>query len=439
MKTKKIFAVLLATSMLLAMGTGCKTKSQNNSKSFRIPEQENPTGQVDTIKRENGQTAIFELSSETPASMSDEQLVRAYSEFEFNLLSQCASDTDTNLMISPDSVLFALDMVAAGASGETLNQLLATTVPGADQVSAFSFAKNRMASLRGDQLQIANSAWFNKDREVPFYEDYLTFIHDNFDAEVSTLSMDGQALDTINGWISDHTKGRIPKMLNVLDPNTACLLVNAMVFDGTWKNTYEDWQIYEDDFHQTSTTSQKVTYLFNTESIYVRNDSAQGFIKLYDGDQYAFMTILPNDSSISINEYVSNMTASDYWELWDNRDYTDVEATFPEFTSGYRTNMEEYLQAMGVKDAFQGNADFSNMSSESPHISEVIHQTYIKVDRNGTEAAAATVVAMEDGCALVEDPIPVVKCDRPFAYAIVDMETGLPVFIGTVNNVESPS
>lgn len=438
MKSKKIIAALLTASLILAMGTGCSKKETSSKTSFKVPEQTQADIQAPTVQRANGQTPIFELSSGAPSSISEDELTNAYSQFVFGLLSQCAGSTNDNLMISPDSVLFALDMAAAGANGNTLEQMLQVTMPNADSASAFQFAVNRMAHLRGNQLQIANSAWFNQDRSAPFYEDYLNFIHDTFDSEVSMITMDDHAVPVINDWISEHTKGRIPKMLEYLDPDTACILVNAMVFDGKWKESYDEDHVYDGDFRQSSGETQKVTFLLSDESRYVSNDSAQGFVKLYDGDQYAFMTILPNDDSIAINEYVSNMTAEDYWSLWNSMSSQDVISIFPEFTSTYRTDMVPFLQKLGMTEAFTGNADFSNMSEVSPFISQVLHQTYIKVDRNGTEAAAVTVVTMEDGCALAE-PSPIVKCDRPFAYAIVDMDTGLPVFIGTVNSVESPS
>ena len=149
------------------------------------------------------------------------------------------------------------------------------------------------------------------------------------------------------------------------------------------------------------------------------------------------MTILPEDENVDINEFIANLTPEEYWEFWNSQDDSmEVYTVMPEFKSEYDIHLPAILSDMGMKDAFSDtDADFSNMTKKDVYISDVIHKTYIEVDRKGTKAAAATAVVMTEKCIAEPDPARYVTCDRPYAYAIVDKDTGLPVFLGTVETV----
>ena len=136
-----------------------------------------------------------------------------------------------------------------------------------------------------------------------------------------------------------------------------------------------------------------------------------------------------------INSFVANMTAEDYWKFWESKNRDDVEYKFPEFTSEYSTSLKGILQDMGMEDAFiPSRADFGNISNLTPvSISDVIHKTKIEVNALGTKAAASTGVIMEHNDVIQHRKV---ICDRPFAYAIVDLETGLPIFFGTVTGID---
>lgn len=439
---KNLTAALLTTSLFLSMVTGCDhnasketTKKQNDLETQSATVETNLN--VDT--RSNGQTPIFKLAATNPGNtMSEEELNQAYSTFIFEMMKRCATQANgSNVLISPDSVLFALEMTAAGADGQTLDQMLNTLVPGADHTSAFQFSVDRMNSLQDDSMQIANSIWINQADSNSIYEDYLNYVERHFDASVSILPFDGEAVPTINAWVAEKTKDRISSLLDQLDPASIMVLINAMTFDGKWTETYEDAKVYDQDFTNGNGETSKVPFLHSTESIYLHNDEACGFIKKYDGGKYAFMTILPNDESVDINTFMANMTADEYWTFWNSADSSrEVHASMPEFHAEYSISLSDILVDMGMKDAFsEGAANFSNMCQDPVFISKVIHKTYIDVNREGTQAAAATAVVMEKETAMEEDPSYYVRCDRPYAYAIVDMDTGLPVFLGTVETV----
>ena len=437
---KKRVAALLIASVIMSMAAGCSGKSEKKSSKVKNGTEPNNvvTLDVPTVKRDNGKQAVFELSATTGTELTQEEMDRAYADFIFGLMKRCAEESNgENVLISADSILIALDMTAAGADGDTLTQMMNTMVPGANNDQAFRYGVDRMNSLKNNSLKIANSVWLNEVKSSNIYEDYLDYVNKNFDAGVTILPFNEDALSAINSWVSEKTEERIPHLLDTINDEARMILVNAIAFDGTWKNGYEDYQVYEDTFTNGKGDRSRQMFLSSTESLYLSNDEATGFIKEYDDGKYAFMTILPNDASIDINEFMADMTSDEYWQFWDSRDSScDVQTKMPEFKSEYGVELPTILKDMGMKDAFDANkADFSNMGRSSACISNVIHKTFIEVDRDGTKAAAATAVTVEDACIQEPEIVRQVFCDRPYAYAIVDMDTGLPVFLGTVENV----
>ncbi len=440
---KKIVAGLLTFTLILSMTAGCSGKTKGTTKKNEKPAPTEPVVEIPdtpTVKRENGKEAIFELQNAGAGktAMTSEELNEAYSEFIFSLMKRCAEEANgENVLISADSILIALEMVAAGADGETLNQMMNTLVPGADNGAAFQFSVDRMNSLKNDSLQIANSIWLNQARSANVYDDYLDYVVGHFDAGVSVIPFDANAVKMINGWTEEKTKGRIKELLEDLDPNSLMVLVNAITFDAKWQEPYEDAQVYSDVFTTGSGVTKTVPFLGSTESVYLSNDEAVGFIKAYDDGKYAFMTILPNDESLDINAFMADMTAEEYWEFWNSREtFATVQARMPEFKSEYAIELNNVLIDMGMSDVFdESRSDLTNLSKTNAYISKVVHKTFIEVDRAGTKAAAATAVVAVEGACMEPEDVKYVICDRPYAYAIVDMATGLPVFLGTVETV----
>ncbi|MBR5424947.1 MAG: serpin family protein [Clostridiales bacterium] len=450
MKAKKLFAGILISSILLSTASGCAKKTKTKSG-------------LATIDKDNGNDAIFELVSGKSAKSKsdDEDLKKAYSEFVLGLAKRCAEESGKeNFLISSDSVLFALEMTAAGADGDTLDQMLDTLMPGADKEDAFLFAVDRMAQLRSNQLSLANSVWINEKEKAAFYSNYLKYVEDNFDAKIDSVPFDDTGVDKINSWVNDNTAGMIPTLIDKLSTDDVMVLVNALAFDAKWKKAFEPEDVEDGTFLSGDGTREDCKYLCGeNDVVYLSNDTATGFYKRYEGEKYAFMVILPgapepdflsfddleNNNSrsksdetdwtmVDINRYVSLMTAEDYWNFWNSRNYDDeVEYMFPEFTSEYSTSLKDILHDMGMEDAFNSSANFENMSDLKPlFIGDVIHKTKIEVNATGTKAAASTGVIMEHNSVIMQRKV---ICNRPFAYAIVDVETGLPIFFGTVEHV----
>ncbi len=398
------------------------------------------------IKNDPKAKTAINLNEVKTADYDKELMDEEYRRYCFDLLSQTVKDYDgdSNVMISPASVMIALDMVAAGAKDESLRELTDLFAVGQGPLTQQAYAAalmDRINAAKDVEFTCANAVWSNKtllgDR---VNTEYIDYIQDTFNAEYNVREFDNKTPDEINSWIDKHTDHMIDKVISELEPSTVMVLVNAIAFDGKWAEPYEETQVREGNFTAWDGTVQNVDFLHSCESVYFESEKATGFLKAYEGGQYAFLAILPEDGSVSANEFVKTFTASDYEEFINNADHgCDVVAVMPEFESDFEILLNDTLEELGVKAAFHPEtADLSGIAGDpgNIYISKVIHKTHIEVNAKGTRAAAVTAITLDArGAMPVEKEIRHVVCDRPFAYAIVDTETMAPVFIGTVNGI----
>ncbi len=426
---KKVGAAAMAALMFMAISVGCARP--NTSTTLHTMSADNIIEPVD------GKAKVFndvvELSYKEATTDTD------YMAFVFNFSSECCSGTDDNVMVSPASLLFALEMAGAGANGDTLDEMSNVMVPGATNEEALGFASDYYKYLNGtDEMKISNGIFMNSKFDGHFYSDYLDYINDKFDAQTDIRKFDDDAVDFINAWVNESTDGMIPSIVSSLDPDLdMAVIVNAIAFNGEWEDKYEGEDIKEDYiFTNASGEDEKVTMLHSMEGTFFETDKATGFIKEYKDGDYAFVAILPKDESINANEFLADFTADDYREFMASARSTDVNTYLPAFEYDY-TNQElvSVLMDMGMVAPFTMAADFSNMTDIDAYISSVVQKTHIEVDADGTKAAAATAVTITAKGAMVEPEFEEVYLNRPFAYAIVDTETETPVFLGTVNSI----
>ncbi len=369
---------------------------------------------------------------------------KEYRRFSLDLLNQTIKDADGegNVMVSPASVMMALDMVAAGAKGDTLKQLTDLFAKGQGPLNQQAYAAALMDKINGSkdvEFTCANAVWNNeKLLGDGINTRYVDYIKETFLAEYKAEAFGKDTADEINKWADEHTKHMINKIINDLDPDAAMILVNAICFDSKWENEYEDYQVNTGKFTKADGSTQDVMFLSDETRDYFETDKATGFMKAYKGGEYAFLAILPKDGSISANAFAKDFTAEDYEKFIKSASTEwDVYSKMPEFKSDFELTMNDTLKTLGAGDVFDENkADLSGIAGEPGDlfVSKVIHKTHIEVDRTGTKAAAVTAVSVETASA--EPPeFKTVNCDRPFVYAIVDVKTMTPIFIGTVNEV----
>jgi len=187
-------------------------------------------------------------------------------------------------------------------------------------------------------------------------------------------------------------------------------------------------------------TRQNVDMMHSEEYTYLEDDMATGFIKYYKDRKYAFVAMLPNEG-VTVSQYVDSLTGEHLRELLNNRQDLTVFASIPKFETEYDIEMSEVLQEMGMTDAFDWQvADFSKLGTYTVDgmnicINRVLHKTFISVSEQGTRAGAATAVEMVTEGAMEIVEYKEVVLDRPFVYMLIDCETNLPFFIGTMMNV----
>lgn len=376
----------------------------------------------------------------------DETFCQSASDFSIRLFQAALTNQKCkteNVLISPESVLAALAMTANGAGGSTLTEMEQTLCDGMsiDTLNSYMYTfQNRLSSDENVSFHQANSIWIrNQADAIQMKESFLQTNRNYYQADAYYASFDEQTVEDINAWVSKNTDGMIPSLLDEpISDDIVLYLINALAFDGTWETPYTDNQLLENrTFTNYAGIQEAATMLSSSESIYIQDSHASGFIKNYKGSNFAFLALLPEDG-MSPEEYVSSLTGEAYRSLYQNREYREVQVQLPEFSYDYTTELNNALSDMGMPEAFQPTADFSNMATTNTgylFINRVLHKTYIEVNRSGTKAAAVTGIELQNESCAIDMP-PSVILDRPFIYAIIDTESGIPVFLGIVNTLE---
>lgn len=341
-----------------------------------------------------------------------------------------------NTMVSPYSVIEALAMTANGAAGDTrteAEQVLGSGLP-LDDLNQYLYTwRCNQPDTKRCKLKTANGIWM-RDDDFDVYSAFLQLTETYYGAELRKAPFNSDTVDEINKWVKRNTDGMIPAIINELKQADKMVLVNAVCFDAKWRDKYKSEDIKERMFCNADGTEQTVTLLYSDEADYLEQGDTVGFLRYYDGP-YAFAGILPPED-VSVQEWLDSLTAADLLALLNNRQQTDVRAAIPEFTCDTDAELREILAEMGMPQAFTEEADFSGISDTPLKIGSVVHKTHIELDANGTKAAAATAVIMQKNGAEPIEPEPkYVILNRPFVYVILDTQTNLPVFIGTVQQL----
>ena len=352
-------------------------------------------------------------------------------DFALGLLRESAGEEST--LVSPLSVLSALALAESGAEGETLAQMEQVTGMSVDELTDLLQAYG--ALVDDGPLSVANSVWLRDSDGLVVEDDFLETCGGRLGAQVFSAPFDDSTVADVNAWISEKTHEMIPQMLNQISDDAQLLLVNALAFEGGWEDPFDSALVSPDTFTREDGTERDVTMMRSTEDSYLENELATGFVKPYEGYDYAFVGLLPAEG-VTVDELLASLDGNTLEELLTPVADAGAEIGLPKFTAIYEAELGGALRALGMTDAFDGNlADFSRMGTSDTGplaVGGVLHKTFIDVNEEGTRAAAATVIPMEGVAApggLIE--YHEVILDRPFVYLIVDLRTGLPVFAGT--------
>lgn len=405
----------------------------------------NLTGCKKQVQAEN---LMENISAKKPEVHSlDDSFSSAQMSFAVELFQHTAQeDEDKNILVSPLSVMLALAMTANGADEDTLSEMQQVLSGNLGTISLDALNQSLQAYVNslpsGDKckLQLANSIWFRDDKSLSIEEAFLQTNADYYNAQIYKSAFDSQTVKDINLWVNENTDKMIDKIIDRIDADTIMYLINALTFDAEWAQTYEKNNIRDGEFTSISGDIQTVDMMRSSEHYYLEDENATGFIKNYKDGAYRFVALLPN-KGIHISHYIRSLTYDNLGQMIKNTEETTVIATMPKFSYEYAITMNDVLEEMGMPTAFDDdNANFTKLGVSdlgNIYIGNVLHKTFISVDELGTKAGAVTSVAMDGKSASMELPEPkIVRLDRPFVYMILDRETNLPIFIGTVVDLE---
>ena len=411
--TKKLMATGLVMAMMAATGcnsanNGDETKNREDTEQTAITMTRNEIAEVSDIKVEN---------------------VNSYCDFSVSLLQN--SYYGGNTLVSPLSVMTALGMTENGAANATLAEMENTMGMSLEDTNnlMYYFEQNYL----GEQISMANNIWVNSSRNIELQEEYRQKVFDYYGNGVVSEEFGDETINHVNQFVDEHTAHRIPTILEYLDPDAAMILVNALTFDGVWANPFEPDRTYQQSFFAEN-GEIRMDMMHGSTYGYISGDNETGFVKPYEGG-YSFVALLP-DEGITIEDYINSLSGDEIQNMISSRQHDEVFITVPQFTAEFDIELNQALDNMGMPTAFTDAADFTNMATtgdeiELLRIGRVIHKTFISVDEEGTEAAAATVVMMDEATSCEPDPDPLfVVLDRPFVYMIIETNTNMPVFIG---------
>jgi len=370
-------------------------------------------------------------------------VISANNQFALELYSKYKSN-EGNIFFSPYSISTAVAMTYEGARGKTADEMQ----------SVFHFPKNAsvrqpaFASIYNElnkgssnyTLKTANALWAEKD--YAFLQDYFTTVEKYYGGKVTNLDFKNDAENsrvTINKWVEDQTNDKIQNLIpeGVIGPDTRLVLTNAIYFKGDWVKQFDKQNTYEQDFRTTASNSVKVQmmHVSGEKFQYAEKENTQILEMPYSGDELSMLILLPKLGGMQALE---NSLTPQKLESWKSglKEQRIAGLWLPKFKLETEYSMADDLAKMGMPTAFSANADFFGMTGNTDlYIGAVIHKAYVDVNEEGTEAAAATGVAMfATESARASEPEIYFEADHPFIFIIQETKTGNILFLGRVTD-----
>jgi len=338
-----------------------------------------------------------------------------------------------NVMISPASVSIALGMAYNGAETTTrqaFEEVLNYRDLTRQEVNEITkeLINVLVTNSKGNLLEIANSVWYRES--FPVIQNFLDLNQTYFDAEVNEIDFsDPSAVPTINNWVSDKTHQKIKKIVDSIDPETMMILINALYFNCLWEVEFDPEDTHSRNFYHEDGSVFGEVDMMTVESKfnYANTTDFQAVELPYKNKKFSMFLFLPAGES-TVDELIEKLDG-DTWDSW-LATFSPVEelvVDLPKFEFDYDKSLREALINMGLEIAFTDQADFSGISLIELLISDVIHKTYIKVNEEGTEAAAVTAIIFD-----VTSMGMMIRFDRPFLFAITENSSKSILFVGKV-------
>ncbi|MEA1912385.1 MAG: serpin family protein [candidate division WOR-3 bacterium] len=344
-------------------------------------------------------------------------------------------EEDKNVFISPLSVSMALGMTYNGANGSTQEAMQTTLELDGLTIQEVNESYESLIELLTQldpkvQFQIANSIWYRQ--EYSFEEEFINRCKTYFNALVRGLDFnDSNAADTINEWVNENTNGKIKEIIDKpIDPLTVMFLIDAIYFKGIWTYEFDKEQTKDDQFYLPYGTRKSCKMMEQKGDFqYFSNADFQAVDLPYGDGDFSMTIFLPHPEK-NIDSLIAEFNEEN-WNQWISS-FSEQEITLqlPKFTLEYEIKLNDVLKALGMEIAFDGNrADFTKMYKPGGiYIDRVKHKTFVKVNEEGTEAAAVTSVEMK----FVSVSGFYMRVDRPFVFVIRENQSQTILFIGKI-------
>ncbi len=347
---------------------------------------------------------------------------------------------DKNYMFSPLSIKMALMMAANGAEGETLDEILKAL--DVDDLESYNESVRSMLDKYKEndilKLNVSNSIWLNSDKtDQRFSKEYEDELSKFYDATADIVTND-DAESRINGWVNEKTEGKIPTIITEENKDFWAMLVNTVYFKGRWVKEFYTGATQKDIFTSRDGVDTEIDFMNRTGWIGYSDADGVSVVELPYLTRY---DVISEDGEYLETKYLEDVSISMYLMMSDGSfspeetlNKAEIESRYialsvPKFNIDYSTGLNDILKTIGINRAFQNDAEFNNMFDEgNMWIDSTIHKTYIKVDEEGTEAAAVVAIGMA-GAALPPEPIEV-KFNKPFTFVIRDNINGEILFMG---------
>ena len=435
-----ICAVLVAASIALFSSTDTSSPTtpsqtaQTDTSSPTTPSQTPPPNALVTVD------AVSQYGPQTiPESISSTN-----NEFAVDFYKQILdAEKGKNIFYSPASMYVTFSLLYEGAKQDTAQQMEDVFGFESDAFARQNTTAHALSSLNRDDdyatLEMANALWM-AGWFAP-YESYLDIARSTYLAGAQTLDFgddkDG-SVKRINDWAAEKTNDKITEVIRKSDVHidTVMVINNAIYFKGTWLTQFAEEDTKKSEFHTNSTDSVNADFM-NVKSAfnYIHSDGAQVLQMPYKGDRLSMLVILPDDPDM--RQFEESLSAQQIQKWTDNLSNQEVIVSMPKFETKTKYSLNGPLASMGMPDVFtRGGADLSGIGFADLFVSQAIHDAYVKVNEEGTEAAAVTTIIVSPIVA-APPPLPRFIADHPFLFVIQDDESGMILFMGRISNPTS--
>lgn len=354
-------------------------------------------------------------------------------DFSFSLFKQ--SDTKQSSVLSPLSVYYCLTLAANAANGETEKQLvqaLGGTAPSLNDNCQTMM--ERLDALGGTTtLEIANAVF--ADARFELNESYRETVSRTLQAGIFNAELSsGEGVTAINNWASEKTHGEIPQLLSD-PPGGPAVLLNAVYLKAVWENPFAAKDTKEGFFTTIDGTQSIASFMEkrNSPQIYLHTDGVQGLMLPYDDGSLCFVALLPDE----YDSFIASLDAANWQRILGTQETVMMDLKLPRFSIEQDTELNDMLRSLGITDLFSPScADLTGLEATPGggiYVERAFQKAKIDVGEEGTVAAAVTGIVTRALAKPSESNIRL-SFDRPFVYAIIEKETGVPIFLGTVTN-----